>query len=165
MLNVEPEDFTVVPLMVEGFAAVVAVEGNTVWLEPEQTTSCGACASSASCGVKGIGSTASRLEARRFALDNPANLQLGERVVVGVPESALLSAALTAYGIPLGTLLGAGIAAQLWAGRDGITLLAMLGGLIVGVVIARLRAKRLSTQGQLAPHYLRRANVSDSCSI
>jgi len=82
--------------MVEGFAHVVAVEDGVAWLEPEQTSSCGSCASSSACGAKGLGTTASRLEARRFKLDNHAGLVVGERVVVGIRENALVKASLTA---------------------------------------------------------------------
>ncbi|MDE2117784.1 MAG: SoxR reducing system RseC family protein, partial [Betaproteobacteria bacterium] len=80
------------PTMVEGIAQVVAVEGNMVWLVPESGSSCGGCASASACGSKGIGTTASRLEARRFQLVNDAGLRVGERVVVGIRENALLRA-------------------------------------------------------------------------
>jgi len=151
--------------MVEGFAHVVAVEGGVAWLEPEQTSSCGSCASSSACGAKGIGTTASRLEARRFKLDNYAGLVVGERVVVGIRENALVKASLTAYAIPLAAMLGAGAMAQWAAGSDGITMAAMVAGLVLGLGIARLSAGRLSSRGDLAPRFLRRANVGVVCKI
>ena len=82
----------------EGIARVVAVVGTVAWLEPEQTGSCGGCAGAASCG-KGIGTLASRLEARRFPLATTADLGVGDRIVVGVPEDALVKASLTAYAL------------------------------------------------------------------
>lgn len=151
------------PAMVEGIAHVVAVEGALAWLEPEQTTSCGSCASSSACGAKGIGTTASRLEARRFSLENQAGLAVGERVVVGIRENALVKASLTAYAIPLATALIAGALAQWAEGRDGITMAAMVGGLLLGLGIARLGASRLSARGELAPRFLRRADAASVC--
>ena len=59
---------------VEGIARIVRVEPGRLWLEPEQTTSCGHCASNASCSMSesreapGMGTVASRLVARRFSL-------------------------------------------------------------------------------------------------
>ncbi|MFN3397789.1 MAG: SoxR reducing system RseC family protein [Sulfurimicrobium sp.] len=153
------------PAMVEGFARVVAVEGGVAWLEPEQTSSCGSCASSSACGAKGIGTAASRLEARRFRLDNHAGLVVGERVVVGIRENTLVKASLTAYAIPLATMLGAGAAAQWAAGSDGITMAAMVAGLLLGLGIARLSAGLLSSRGDLSPRFLRRANVGVVCKI
>jgi sigma-E factor negative regulatory protein RseC len=153
------------PAMVEGFAHVVAVEGNVAWLEPEQTSSCGSCTSSSACGAKGIGTAASRLEARRFQLDNHAGLVVGERVVVGIRENALVKASLTAYAVPLATMLGAGAIAQWAAGKDGFTMAAMVAGLVLGLGIARLSAAYLSSRGDLAPRFLRRANVGVVCKI
>ena len=153
------------PAMVEGFATVVAVEGGVAWLEPEQTSSCGSCASSSACGAKGIGTMASRLEARRFQLDNHAGLVVGERVVVGIRENALVKASLTAYAIPLAAMLGTGALAQWAADSDGITMAAMVAGLLFGLGIARLSASHLSSRGDLAPRFLRRANVGVVCKI
>ncbi|MFA7240105.1 MAG: SoxR reducing system RseC family protein [Sulfuricellaceae bacterium] len=151
------------PALVEGFAHVVAVEGGTAWLEPEQTTSCGGCASASACGAKGIGTLADRLEARRFSLPNRDGLRVGERVVVGVSEKALVKASLTAYAIPLAGMLFSGAMAQWVAGSDLITMAAMFGGLALGLVGARLNAKRLNARGELSPHYLRRADVVITC--
>ena len=151
------------PSLVEGIAHVVAVEGTMAWLEPEQSTGCGSCASSSACGAKGIGTTASRLEARRFSLENLAGLAVGERVVVGIRDNALVKASLTAYAIPLATALIAGVVAQWAEGRDGITMAAMAGGLLLGLGIARLGASRLFARGELAPRFLRRADAASIC--
>ena len=157
---------------VEGIARVVGIEGGLAWLEPEQTTSCGHCASSASCGTgqreaAGIGTVASRLAARRFALDNlegAAALQVGERVVIGVGEGALLGAALTAYGLPLLTALIGGSLGQGIYGEDAAAMLGMVGGLAFGLFVARLLARRLAARGDLAPRFLRRARPDETCA-
>jgi sigma-E factor negative regulatory protein RseC len=151
------------PATVEGIAHVVAIRGSRVWLEPEQTGSCGGCAASGTCGAKGMGTTANRLEARRFVINNEAGLVVGERVVVGIREHALLKASLTAYALPLAFMLGCGIAAQWAYGRDGITMLAMIAGLVLGFVVMRLGAGRLEVGGELAPQFLRRARINETC--
>lgn len=159
------------PRSVEGIARVVRISGEQVWLEPEQTTSCGHCASSASCGVKaneetvGIGSLASRLQSRRFVLDSPTSLGFveGERLVVGVSEKALLKASITAYGLPLFFALVSASVVQSLYGEDAKTILGMLGGLAVGLLAARLGARRLAAQGELAPRFLRRAMPGETC--
>jgi sigma-E factor negative regulatory protein RseC len=148
---------------VEGIAHVVAVKGNRVWLEPEQTGSCGGCAASGACGAKGMGTTANRLEARRFVINNEAGLVVGERVVVGIKEHALLKASITAYALPLALMLGAGIMAQWAVGRDGMTMLAMLAGLVLGFIVMRFSAGRMEVGGELAPRFLRRARASETC--
>lgn len=165
---VDPTDSTIdfsAPAMVEGFAHVVSVEGGMVWLEPEQTTSCGSCASSSTCGAKGLGTTATRLEARRFQIVNSNGLAVGERVVVGVSNDSLVKGSLTAYLLPLVTMLVAGGVAQWWAGSDGITMLAMVSGLALGLVGARWGADHLFARGKLVPRFLRRAGAGETCQI
>ncbi|MBI5162653.1 MAG: SoxR reducing system RseC family protein [Magnetospirillum sp.] len=148
---------------VEGVARVVATEGDVAWLEPEQTTSCGGCAAAGACGAKGIGTIASRLAARRFSLPNDDGLEVGERVVVGIDEQSLVRGSLTAYAIPLLTMLGAGIVADQMVGDDGAVLVAAIAGLAVGLLVARFVAARLLARGDLAPRFLRRAGVGESC--
>lgn len=153
------------PALVEGLARVVEVDGRLVWLEPEQTTSCGGCAASGLCGAKGIGTAASRLEMRRFPLVNEERLVVGERVVVGVDARALLKASGTAYALPLATMLSAGGVAQWIAGSDEITMATMFAGLVVGLIAARWSARWLGARGQLAPRFLRRASAGETCRI
>jgi len=154
-LDLGPPDF------VEGVARVVEVAGARAWLEPEQTTSCGHCAASGSCGAKGLGTIANRVAARRFALTDHPGLRVGERVVVGVRSDALVKAALTAYAIPLATLfLGGGLAQWAW-GSDGTTILASLAGLSLGLGLARLGAGRLFASGASAPRFLRRVGAGE----
>lgn len=152
------------PTMVEGIAQVVKIEGKTAWLVPEQGSSCGSCASAAACGSKGVGTTASRLDNRRFRIDNEANLAVGERVVFGIRDNVLLKASIAAYVIPLATLLLAGSLAQWKFGSDTVTMAAMIAGLVIGLGISRLEAKRLHSKGDLAPLFLRRARPGETCS-
>ena len=155
---------------VEGIARVVRVDAGVVWLEPEQTTSCGSCASAATCGAgsgvgkPGIGTVASRNAARRFPLDNPHGLVVGERVVIGVDDRSLLKASLTAYAIPLVAALAAGGMAESAFGSDLVSMAAMAAGLALGLLVAGVAARRLSAQGNLAPRFLRRARPGETCS-
>lgn len=157
------QDFSA-PAMVEGIAQVVKIEGKTAWLVPEQGSSCGSCASASACGSKGVGTTASRLENRRFRINNDANLAVGERVVFGIRDNVLLKASIAAYAIPLASLLLAGSLAQWKFGSDLITMGAMIAGLVIGLGVSRLEARRLYTRGDLAPLFLRRARPGETCS-
>lgn len=152
------------PTLTEGIAQVVEVEGNMAWLVPESGSSCGGCSSAAACGSKGIGTVSSRLEARRFQLVNDFGLRIGERVVVGVRENALLRASITAYVIPLATLLISGALAQWVADNDFVTMAAMLAGLVFGLWLARVRAGQLMAKGELSPRFIRRASMGETCN-
>ena len=151
--------------LVEGIARVVAVEDAQVWLVPEQSGSCGSCASSAACGSKGIGTVASRLEMRRFPMENNAGLVVGERVVVGIAQDSLVKASLTVYVLPLVIAFAAGLTAQSVYGSDLITMISMAAGLILGFAGTWLGARRISAHGAMAPRLLRRATPGETCRI
>ena len=148
--------------MVEGRARVVKVLDSIAWLEPEQTASCGGCAASSTCGAKGMGTLASRIEARAFTLPNAMGLVVGDQVVIGIREGSLVKGALIAYALPVVTLLFAGAVAQSSFHSDGVTMLAMFIGLTVGLDLARRLAKRLFTQGRTSLHFLRRVGTEST---
>ncbi|HIJ37413.1 MAG TPA: SoxR reducing system RseC family protein [Rhodospirillaceae bacterium] len=150
--------------LVEGLARVVGAEGGRIWLEPEQTSTCGGCHSAAACGVKS-GQNTRRLEARRFVLDNEAGLKIGERVVVGISEYALIRASSIAYAVPLLSMIGGAVAAQLTFGNDGAAMIAAVAGLGFGVLVARGRAGRLLARGELTPRFLRRIAAGEECHV
>ena len=143
--------------LIEGFARVVAVADGRAWLEPEQTSSCGSCSSVGLCSIGKDALTARKLEARRFPRPGALGLRVGERVVVGVRDDTLVKGAMTAYGLPLLTLLAGGIAGQEWGKTDAFAALGAVLGLVLGLIVARIVAKGLSERGVLTPRFLRRA--------
>ena len=155
-------DLTEDEALLESVARVVAVDGGTVWLEPEPKASCSGCMSLAMCGAKGGGIRA--LQARRFPLTDAPRLRIGERVVVGLPEGSVLRASATAYAVPLALMIGVGIVAQTNGADDLTGALAMAGGLAVGLLIARFIAGRLAGRGDLSPRFVRRAAADGMCS-
>ena len=142
--------------LVEGVARVVATDGDTVWLEPEQGEACEGCLSAAGCGVKSGGSNR-RLLARRFSMVNSFDGQVGDRVVFGISERTLLRASALAYSLPLILMVGGAMAGKLMTGSDGGSALASVLGLAAGLLFARFRAGRLDAKGELSPHFLRYA--------
>jgi len=148
--------------LVEGIAVVISVDADIAWMEPEQTSSCGGCASAKACGVK-TGGLEGRLKARRFPMRNTADLRVGERVVVGIPEDALLRASLVAYAIPLLGMVGGSMVVNLTIGGDVATAIAAVVGLGLGILVARGRAKVLSAKGDITPRFIRHAWPNETC--
>jgi sigma-E factor negative regulatory protein RseC len=144
--------------MVEGFARIVAITGGKAWAEPEPVAGCGTCHSAGLCSIgKQMGDPSARQLAKRFALPGDLGLVVGDRVVVGVREDTLTKGALTAYGLPLLTLLAGGIMGQELGQSDGYAALGAAGGMLVGLLGARLVADFLSARGVLTPRFLRHA--------
>lgn len=157
--------------LIEGHAHVLACDAQYAWLEPEQTTSCGHCASASHCATTesatGLGSLVSRLQQRRFRVAHASTtlrLHPGSRVVIGVPRQRLLNAALLAYGLPLLTALSAASWAQSRWAVDVFSLLAMTLGLAGGLLLVGLFSRHLKRQGELTPQLLRLAEASQASS-
>lgn len=77
---------------------------------------------------------------------------------MGIADATLLRGAMTAYGLPLLFMLVAGITAQKQIGGDLAAALAAVAGLVFGLVLVRLWAKRSAARGDLTPHFIRRAS-------
>lgn len=146
--------------LVEGIARVISLDGGQALLEPEVSSGCKGCVSAGLCGALGGTNT---LTARRFLIDNDHGLQVGERIVVGVAETTLLRASWVAYAIPLLFMLVASVSADLSYGKDAVTALCAVGGLGLGMSVARFCAGRMAKRGELSPRFLRYAGPSDTC--
>lgn len=117
--------------MIETPARVTRVEGDTAWVTSKAPSSCGAC------GGKGCGSSLfSRFwhpDEPEYRVDNPIGASMGEMVVVGLPDGALLRAALASYGMPLIFLLAGAVLGNfmfrepgsIWGGLFGLGLAAV----------------------------------------
>lgn len=122
--------------MTETPARVVRVDGGIAWVRAESPSSCGAC------GGKGCGSSlfARMLISREpeYPVDNPIDAAPGEAVVVGLPDGALLRAALAAYVVPLALLLAGALLGGRWGEAGAVT------GAAAGLLLAALwlRARR-----------------------
>jgi len=142
--------------MIETPARITRLEGDSAWVVSAAPSSCGACG--AKPGGKGCGSSlfarVLHADEPEYRVDNPIGAAVGETVVVGLPDGALLGAAVSGYLVPLLLLLlGAGVGQQ-FAGELG----AVSGGL-VGLGLAALHLQRRSAPASY-PVVLRRGETS-----
>ncbi len=123
--------------MTETPARVTRVEGETAWVRTEAPSSCGAC------GGRGCGSSlyARLLHPREpeYPVENPIAARPGEAVVVGVGDGAVLSAALSAYLVPLALLVGGAVLAAPWG--EAAAVAGGVAGFLVAAVWLRRHAR------------------------
>jgi sigma-E factor negative regulatory protein RseC len=145
--------------LIEGLARVVGVDGEHVWLATEAPAACGSCATKSACG-SGKAKRSASWRVPRSLGPGQAQLALGDSVHVGVDRSALTRASLTAYVLPLFTMLIAASALQ--DAGDGVAVFAALVGLLLGVALARVLARRW--REALVPVVLGRAVTTTGAS-
>ncbi|CCQ72918.1 SoxR reducing system RseC family protein [Magnetospira sp. QH-2] len=154
--------------LVEGTAVVLAVSAEAVWLRAETKSACGGCSSSKSCGVSAL-SKFIGLKEVKFRLDNSFDATPGERVVVGVTQSALLRASLVAYMVPVLGMIIAAVAASGAGLPEWGTVAAAGVGLTAGFGLAQIIGRRPGALESLHPVYLRRvkdlARIGESCQL
>lgn len=110
---------------VEAGKAVVAME----------TAGCSSCGQGSSCG---IGKMASGRPATLLTLPVSGNVQAGDLVMIGLPESKLTFSALLGYLFPaFAMLFGAWLGSAI-DGTDGATALGAIAGFIGALIVARL---------------------------
>lgn len=94
--------------MIEENAIVHSAEAGLVEVEVQRRSTCGGCSAQGACGVSLLDRLLGR-RVQRLIIANTLRARPGETVIIGVPEAALLRAALAAYLWPLLGLLGGAI--------------------------------------------------------
>lgn len=143
--------------MIEEQVVVTAIEKNGAWVEGVQQSACGSCSAKAGCGQHAMSQLGRKVSLWMAFDPNASNnderrLLVGQQIVVGLPEGAILKSTLSLYGIPLlALLLGAVLGNALW-GEAGSILLAC-GGMLLGFKVAQYWAS--INQRQWQPRFLR----------
>jgi sigma-E factor negative regulatory protein RseC len=86
--------------LIEESAVIIARDGQFADVQALRRGACGACGARAACGT----SLLDRFLGRRplhLRVVNVLDARIGEQVVIGVPETALLQAAVSAYLVPM----------------------------------------------------------------
>lgn len=144
--------------MLEAQGVIVKIGQEGVFVETSRASACGSCSSKEGCGT----STLSQLlgnKASTFKVLNPIGAALGERVVIGLEEAALLKSSLLVYLLPLGFLLaGAILGGWLAPARlqDAYAVGGMFVGLVLGFVALKLISASVGMNSQFQPVILRR---------
>jgi sigma-E factor negative regulatory protein RseC len=137
--------------VLETSGTVIAVEAGQVVIATEARSACAHCAASGCTG----GVLAQLFPARRnrVRLDNTIDAALGERVIVGLPDSVLVRASLLVYLVPVaGMILAAATAGHAGlgaAGQAGAALLGLLAGLASVGLFAESRVARRRYRARL----------------
>ncbi len=125
--------------MIEERAVILSLQSEptqtetTATLEIERKTACGLCGQTRGCGNSIWGKLFGH-QTTAFKAHNRINAKVGDSVIVGINEKALLKSALLLYILPLVTLfIGAILASQLWH-SDGSAMLGAVTGLVLGLL-------------------------------
>ena len=146
--------------MIEEKARVIAVENDQLLLEAETSAACNACQVRQGCGT----SVLSRWLGRRFSrfqAPNTVNARVGDEVIVGLAEGAMLKGSVYVYLLPLVSMIlfalsADGLMPPETAQRDLLVLLSGTVGFVLMLVFSRLLLSSGRNRRRLTPVVLRK---------
>jgi len=146
--------------MIEERARVVAIEDDQLLLEAETRAACNACAARQGCGTSVLSKWVGR-KFTRFQAQNTINAQVGDEVVVGLAEEAMLKGSVVVYLLPLLAMIGFALLADSLisadsGSRDLLVLISAVAGFALMLVISRLFLSTGSNKSKLTPVVLRK---------
>ncbi len=150
--------------MIEETARVVALEDDFAWVETQRKSVCGACALNKGCGTATLAKLLGTRRTRIKVLNSPP-AAVGDEVVIGLEEHAIVQGSLAMYAAPLAclfaaALLGEGLSARLGTTTtEAFTILSGLGGLAGGFVWLRHYANKIAKDPRYQPVILRRTDL------
>lgn len=147
--------------MIEQEARVEYLDGDDAIVVVARQSACGSCTAKSGCGTALVGNLfPSRQLSMR--LPNSQQAEKGDRIVIGLPETAMQLAALLLYGLPLLTLLAGAMAGQSLAESSGWSAepAAIVGGLF-GLVAGLSVVRRLGARSTMRPVMLRRIPANE----
>lgn len=147
--------------MIEESAQVVELGDGFVLVETQRRTTCGSCAVNKGCGTAVLSKALGRYRTRIKAL-NSLSVVIGDEVIIGIRENALLVGSLAVYMLPLVFMLLAGFLGETLAVKAGIEedwpgVTTGLTGLFLGFVWLRKFSKKISADKNYQPVVLRKS--------
>ena len=146
--------------MIEEQIEVVEVIGDQLVLQAETKSACGSCAVNKSCGTSLLAKVVGR-KFTRFQVENKVSAVVGDTVVVGIPEDALLKGSLVMYVLPILSMLFSALIGDFFFAvsmqfRDLAIAGISISGLILGFLISRWYFQRQPNERHFSPVVLRK---------
>lgn len=142
--------------MIEEHGVVVEVSDRYAWVKTQRQSSCGQCASNKGCGT----ATLSQLLGQKYnevRVINNLNVNVGDHVVIGLAEQALVRSSLLLYLMPLFMMFIAAIGLEItanllqWSITDPYLVVAGFIGLLIGLAMVRFWSSRLADDSSYQP--------------
>ena len=146
--------------MIEETAQVIEIKGGSLVLQAFRQSACGSCAANKGCGTSVLSKVVGQ-KFSRFQAENSINANVGDTVIVGIPEDALLKGSMVMYVIPiLGMFVFALLADYFLSvtiqNRDFLIAVATIVGLVCGSLFSKWYFASRSSAHKYAPVVLRK---------
>jgi sigma-E factor negative regulatory protein RseC len=148
--------------MLEQDATVVESRDGQIWVEAISRSSCSTCAAG-SCSTSVV-SKLFGLKINRLQMRNTLQAKIGDKVIIGIPDSVLVKASAWAYLVPLISMVLLTSMAVVQGYGDGLQVLFALCGLAAGFLIVG-RLTQSGKQGSAFDPLLLRIKAPGEISV
>jgi sigma-E factor negative regulatory protein RseC len=117
-------------------------KGGRALVRIRRVEACHTCAAKGACQALG-----GRTEEMTIPVENTLGVQVGDSVILGLPEGSVIKASAAVYLLPAGGLVGGAMAAWGLAGTrggDGMALIGAGAGLLLGLAAARIMTRKMA---------------------
>lgn len=137
--------------MIKEQAHVVALDGQDAIVTADRRSSCESCSINKGCGTSVLANVLGNKKIE-LTVRNDVGANIGEYVIIGIPEHVILRGSLLMYllpifGLMLGSVFGAALSPQLNLG-DGFVAMSGMSGLLLGFLFVRFSLKQKSNNDQ-----------------
>ena len=124
--------------MIEQVAHVQAIDQTSVWLDTLRLSTCNSCSMKSGCGQR-LMNQVTDCKRSRIELPIPQymTLNVGDEVVLGIPQKAFIKASVLTFAMPLVWMLACALLAQWLTLSEPATVVAALLGLGLGLLFLR----------------------------
>ncbi len=146
--------------MIEEQAEVVEVIGSRLVLQAQTQSACGSCSASKGCGTSVLSKVVGR-KFTRFQAENSVDAEVGDTVMVGISEDALLKGSLMMYIMPILGMMAFALLAEFSLAaqaeyRDLAIAASGVMGLVFGSLLSRWYFQCQSSRQRFTPVVLRK---------
>lgn len=146
--------------MIEEHGRVLSVEHGAVWVETVRRSACGSCQARNGCGqtvLQRLGLGARQGFIRVLNEQTEHDCRVGDEVIIGIPENAILHGSLLVYLIPLLALFLGALMVQAVGAAEPLIILAGFSSMGIGFAAVRWHSHRLRSNPAFMPRVLGRS--------
>jgi len=145
--------------MIEEQVVVIEITSEGAWVEGIQQSACGSCSAKAGCGQHAMSQLGRKVslwlpldDSSDEGIDLKQSIKVGQQIVVGLPEGAILKSTVVLYGVPLVLLVLGAIIGNALGGELASIFTAMV-AMLLGFKLARYWSEKNKRHWQ--PHFIR----------
>lgn len=145
--------------MIEEKATVLAIEGDYALLQTQRRASCESCSVKQGCGTSVLAKLTSQRSAQ-ILVKNTLNAEIGNELVIGINDNALVKGSLLVYALPLILLLMGAVLGEMLAHAAGLnaelmSIVTAAAGFVLAMILIRASLSKSKFKNEMQPRMLR----------